>query len=127
MTRVLICGDREWKDHAYIFDRLDDLRPFYGIDVVIEGCARGADRLAETWAKARNVPVEHFPAAWDKYGKNAGWLRNEKMLNAEPDLVIAFHTALQQSKGTAHMVKIAKAAGVQTLVFPHSHEGYRKP
>jgi len=122
MSRVLICGDRHWTDREFIFTRLDEMDPLYGIDFVIEGCARGADRIAEQWAVARHKPLRHFPAEWSKWGNYAGQHRNVQMLNeGKPDLVIAFHTALQQSKGTAHMVKIAREAGIQTFVFPH-HE-----
>jgi YspA, cpYpsA-related SLOG family len=126
LTRVLVCGDRNWKDREYIFDRLDEMRRLYGISDIIEGCARGADRIAEQYATARHLPLHHYPAKWNSYGKVAGIYRNGDMLrNGKPDMVIAFHTALQQSKGTAHMVKIAREAGIETFVFPHSHEGYR--
>ena len=134
MTKVLVCGDREWKDRTYLFARLDEMMPLYGFTEVIEGCARGADRLAEEWAKDRGLPIHHFPAEWDKYqhpqGKNpAGAIRNRRMLSeGKPDIVIAFHTALQHSKGTRDMVDIARRADVESVfVFPHSHEGYKRP
>lgn len=128
MTRLLVCGDRDWKDRDYIFARLDEMQPLYGFSEMIEGCARGADRIGEEWATERGIPLRHFPANWDKWGKLAGIIRNTEMLTmGEPEMVVAFHTALQQSKGTKHMVTISKRAGVNTFVFPHSHEGYRKP
>ena len=126
MTKVLICGDRNWQDREYIYDRLDEMVPLYGISEVIEGCARGADRMAEWWAHERGLTIHHFPADWDKHGKAAGAIRNHQMLvTGQPYMVIAFHTNLQESRGTKHMVEIARAAGIQTFVFPHSHEGYR--
>lgn len=128
MTRALICGDRHWKDRDYLFARLDEMQELWGITEVIEGCWRGADRLAEEWAGDRGLPVRHFPAEWHIHGKAAGPIRNLNMLRMGlPFLVIAFHTQLQQSKGTRHMVESARREGVETFVFPHSHEGYRAP
>lgn len=125
MTKVLVCGDRNWKDRDYIFERLDEMVPLWGISEVIEGCARGADRIAEEWALSRKMWLYHFPAKWDEFGKAAGAIRNRQMLTeGTPDLVIAFHPYLQLSKGTKDMVEIARAANIETFVFPHSHEGY---
>lgn len=131
--KVLVCGAREWRDAAYIFTRLDEFHELYGITEVIEGCARGADRAAEAWAIRQGLVPHHFPADWDRYRpadpakKNpAGAIRNRQMLvEGQPDIVIAFHRNLNDSKGTADMVKIAREAQVLTYVFPHSHEGYR--
>lgn len=120
--RVLVCGDRHWKDYGYIFDRLDDMSLYYNITEIIEGCARGADRFAEHWAAGKEMPIQHFPADWNRYGKAAGIIRNQQMLDeGKPDMVVAFHTALMQSKGTKDMVQRARAAGIETFVFPH-HE-----
>ena len=35
----------------------------------------------------------------------------------KPDLVLVFHSYIDKSKGTAHMVKIAKEKGIETKVF----------
>jgi hypothetical protein len=44
--------------------------------------------------------------------------RPEAMLRlTSPDLVLAFHPDITQSKGTKHMVGIAEAAGVPVKVF----------
>lgn len=122
MNRVIVCGDRNWKDKQYIFDRLDDMVHYYGEFHVIEGCARGADKVAEEWAEARKVSISHFPADWQHLGKAAGVVRNQNMLiMGRPTMVIAFHTNLMDSKGTKDMVTRARNAGIQTFVFPH-HE-----
>jgi hypothetical protein len=39
------------------------------------------------------------------------------MLRQNPDLVLAFHPDITASKGTSHMVNIARAAGVKVEVF----------
>jgi len=73
------------------------------------GMARGADMLAWQWAHDFGIPTCEFPADWDRHRRSAGTIRNEQMLReGKPDLVIAF----PGGRGTAHMVRIAKAAGV---------------
>ncbi|MYN63521.1 MAG: DUF2493 domain-containing protein [Acidobacteria bacterium] len=75
------------------------------------GGAAGADRMAAEWADQHSVPVDEYPASWDRHGAKAGRIRNREMLdNAKPDLVLAFPWG--QSSGTAHMMLIAERAGV---------------
>lgn len=114
--RVLVCGDRNWTDK-------DTIRKFlleYNPTVVIEGEARGADSLAREVAEEASIPVEKYPADWDKYKKAAGPIRNQEMLDkGKPDIVLAFHDDLENSKGTKHMVAIAKKAGFKVYLIKH--------
>jgi hypothetical protein len=117
---VLICGDRNWKDkdaieREFISHGLDPSR-----DVIMEGEAKGADTLAREVAEERGWPPERiwkFPAKWDRFNRAAGVFRNQDMLNQGPDLVLAFHPNINLSKGTRHMVKIARLKGVKVEVF----------
>lgn len=82
------------------------------VTCVIHGAAPGADFLAGWWAMTNNIPVRAFPADWRKYGKRAGFRRNQQMLDeGKPDIVFAF----PGGNGTKDMVKRAKAAGVPVL------------
>lgn len=111
--RVLICGDRNWDDRPLFDEAMHRFVERHGIpELVIEGCARGADAMAERWAQENGVRVQHHPANWQLEHRAAGPIRNQRMLNAKPDYVIAFHANLPKSKGTAHMVRIARRAGV---------------
>lgn len=106
--RILVCGGRDFKDVMLMANTLYD----YQIDLLIEGGADGADTLARKWAERNSVPHLEFPANWLKYGPSAGPIRNKQMLEeGEPDMVIAF----PGGEGTAHMVKIAKEAGVKVI------------
>ncbi len=117
--RLLVCGDRNWSDRAYLNEILDAITKLWSVDVVIEGEAPGADTLSRQWAEARGIPVDPYPARWDSFGKAAGPIRNAKMLHeGKPDLVVAFHPDLSKSAGTANMVKQATRAGVGVYVFP---------
>ena len=108
--RVLVCGGRDFSDCGLVWDTLDKLARVEVIDCIIEGDARGADRIAGAWAKRRRVDLKLFPANWLKHGKAAGPIRNQQMLDsAKPDLVIAF----PGGNGTADMVRRAREAGIE--------------
>jgi len=113
MRRVIVCGSRAWADPAAVGQRLDrERRPF----VLIHGdCRRGADAMADRWARAAGVTVEAHPADWRRLGTAAGPARNRAMLAAGADLVIAFRAA-GRSNGTDHMVRIAGTLGVPVEV-----------
>ncbi len=106
--RAIVCGSRNYKNWELLYRVLDGL----GITHVIEGGARGADRLAREWAQSRLIPMTTFDANWDTHGKVAGQIRNQQMLDeGKPELVVAF--PLEKSSGTWDMVRKARAAGVK--------------
>jgi hypothetical protein len=117
-VRLLVCGSRNYEDLARMQGSLDALLAVYGVDVVIEGEALGADLMARAWAEVNKIPVEPYPADWNKYGKSAGPIRNRQMLEeGKPDLVVAFPIGkLTESRGTFNMVTLASKAGVRVIV-----------
>lgn len=112
--RVLVCGDRKYKAYERIKARLMVLPAG---TVIIEGEARGADSLARNAAKDVGLTVERYPADWERYGRAAGPIRNKQMLDAEPDLVIAFHSNIRESKGTLNMIQQALKALVDVELY----------
>ncbi len=110
--RVLVCGGRDLEDTVLAFEVLDRLHGERRFTVLIEGDARGADRIAGTWADARGIEHRVFPADWRRLGRKAGPIRNLQMLQeGKPDLVVAF----PGGRGTAHMARCAGEAGVPVL------------
>jgi hypothetical protein len=106
---VLVCGGRDYADVRALNEALDAIHREKTITRLIHGAARGADSLAAAWAGSRGIPALAFPADWKKDGKAAGFVRNARMLrDGRPELVAAF----PGGKGTAHMVSLARAAGV---------------
>lgn len=116
--RVLVCGSRTWSDEAIVHAILDGLFANAAKDdfALIEGGAKGADAVAADWAKMHRRDIEHldFPADWATHGRAAGPKRNQRMIDeGRPDLVAAFtDKPLADSKGTADMVRRARAAGI---------------
>ena len=104
--KVLICGGRDFADFELLQQVMLHVRPWLEDDFcIINGFARGADKLAHIWAFMEGVPSICVPANWNYYGKNAGQIRNEWMLEyCNPDLVIAF----PGGSGTSNMKMLAR-------------------
>lgn len=117
-TKIVVCGSRKWKSQDIIYERFKYL-PINSI--IIEGGCQGADLITKHIAMIDiGLEVIEFPACWKKYGKAAGPMRNIKMLNTKPDLVIAFHNDLKKSRGTKHIVEEAKKRGIVVEVIDNS-------
>lgn len=71
---------------------------------IVSGGAKGVDSYAEQFAKRWVLKTKIFLPEWDKYGKSAGFKRNELIIN-EADKVIAFWDG--SSKGTKHSIDLA--------------------
>lgn len=113
--RVLITGDRGWTNVSVIQLAIKALPPDA---IVIHGAASGADSLAATVATSYGLSTWAFPAHWKRFGKRAGPVRNQRMLDeAKPNLVVAFHNYLPGSKGTRDMVTKARLAGIPVQLF----------
>ncbi len=111
--RLIIAGGRDFKDDELMGTKLELILGDELPDVVLCGMAAGADSLGYVWANANHVEVHEFPAEWDKFGKSAGYRRNEIMaLNATH--LIAFYDG--ESKGTRHMIDLARKEGLDVRI-----------
>ena len=121
--RVLVTGSRDWKDRDLVRRALDSIAYAQGFDgmVVVHGhCPTGADHWADEWAldhADRGVIVERHPADWDAYGKAAGPIRNQKMVDLGAKRGLAFPHP--ESRGTRYCMKLAGKAGIPLSVFTH--------
>lgn len=114
--RVLVCGGRDYDDAEKLVAELDLIReqqvPAGSRFVLIHGDQSGVDRLAKSWAEFYKLKIIPFPAAWKKFGKAAGPIRNTQMLEeGNPDLVVAF----PGGRGTKNMIQQAKKYGVPII------------
>lgn len=112
MSKVIIAGSRDFHDYKYLKRACDKyIKPN---DEIVSGTANGADKLGERYAKEKGLKIHRFPADWDKYKKRAGYLRNEEMAKFAEKL-IAFWDG--KSKGTEHMINLAKEYGLIVIVI----------
>lgn len=93
--------------YHYTIDFMVSILKEINPDNVIVGDANGIDKLIRISCNKLKIPCEVFIADWDKYGKMAGPIRNKLMLNENPDLVLAIHPNLKDSKGTMNCIKQA--------------------
>ena len=116
---VLACGSRDWCDYDKIDDALDQAGFKDHPDKLrlVHGGAAGADRMAGEYAEQCGAEVVVCYADWNKYGKQAGYLRNIQMLDMNPELVIAFWDG--QSRGTLHTITEARKRNIETVVITH--------
>ena len=124
--RILITGSRDWDDEARIRFELEfaykGLRPtdwprgtIFPVVLVSGACPTGADRIAETIWEAQGLPVERHPADWDQFGKRAGFLRNQKMVDLGAVMCLAF--IKNNSRGATHTADAAQRGGIPTTRF----------
>ena len=98
--KIIVAGSRGITDYALV-EKAIKLSNFQ-ISEVVSGKAAGVDTLGELYAKNNNIPITHFPANWDKFGKSAGYLRNVEMGEYADGAVILWDGF---SKGTKHMLE----------------------
>ena len=124
--RSLYAGSRDFTDYHLILHTMrEQLHRCWTTGenlTIIHGAAQGADLLAAQAAAALGLEAEPHPAQWQEYGRKAGPIRNREMLESGIDNAHAFISKpLEESKGTQHMVKIARKAGVPVTIH-HSEE-----
>jgi YspA, cpYpsA-related SLOG family len=91
-------------ERVFLFRALDSLHDDSSITAIISGGARGADALAIEWAREQDIRHEVYAADWVSYGRKAGPIRNQQMIDeVSPDIVVAFpaHASLNQPPNPA--------------------------
>jgi hypothetical protein len=126
-VRLLVCGPRNLDATsmpvltATLRETLLEAVPFSPGFVFAHGAARGADLLWEdalafTYDRrpALWMPIRRMSAHWEKEGRAAGPLRNQRMLESvQPTYWVAAHWSEEpDTPGTADMVRRLRGAGV---------------
>jgi hypothetical protein len=114
--RLVVFGGRDFNDYKLMKNEIEDyIRKRDGM-IIVSGTARGADRLGELYATENGFPVEPYPADWNKYGKAAGYIRNEEMAKVA-NAAIGFWDG--KSKGTKHMIDLCSKYGTPIRVVKY--------
>lgn len=118
--KTIIAGSRHLGSVHNVYAAMQAIWPqstFFAGDVITEvicGTARGADRAGATWANEMCVRVTEFPADWKKYGKAAGFLRNQEMATYGECLIAIWDG---ESRGTKDMIERAKKKGIPVYIY----------
>ena len=115
MTSVAVVGSRHWWPpwiiHAFI-------RTLDVDDVVVSGGAAGADTMAWnfTMLHCPHLLLRELEADWDRYGRAAGPIRNQKVVDAS-DWVAAFWDGRVKKSGTLDTVRRAMRADKCVFIY----------
>ena len=118
--KLAIVGSRGFDDFALLNEVVcscfrSEFEPYHA-EVIISGGARGADSMAKRWAlaaKLDGVEYTEFLPDWHKFGKGAGFIRNQQIVDA-CDMVLAFWDG--ESKGTKDTIDKARKAMKPTFI-----------
>ena len=122
---LIVVGSRTFNNYALLKEECDkaikdmmDYDTYYSIHIV-SGGAKGADNLAERYAKENGYDLIIFHADWNTYGKSAGYKRNvlmQETISKFPfRMCIAFWDGV--SKGTQHNFDLCKRYGTEIKVI----------
>lgn len=102
--KTIIAGSRSGVTIERFLDEIVKCDWLDQITEVVSGRAKGVDQYGEMWARDIRLPVSYFPPDWEKYGRSAGFTRNEEMARYA-DAAIVIHNG---SSGSQHMIRRAK-------------------
>lgn len=119
MFTIVITGSREFNNYEILSEEMRSA--FSEGDLFIVGDARGVDRAAIGICAGEGWSYMSFKADWKRYGRGAGHIRNDEMLDQNPDLVLAFWDG--SSPGTKSMIDKALFRGINLkVVFDNERE-----
>ena len=101
--KTIIAGSRTINDYDLLKEVI--LKSEFEIDCVISGFANGVDMLGVKYAGEKELALMVYKADWNRYGKKAGYIRNEEMAQVGDALIYLYDGV---SKGTQHMINLAK-------------------
>ena len=111
--KVIIAGGRDFNDYEYLKNTLRYSFPSPSQIEVVSGMARGADMLGARLARDYKLRLHKFPADWDKFGKSAGFIRNEQMAKFA-DACFIFWDG--KSPGSKSMIDLARKHNLKLMI-----------
>jgi hypothetical protein len=128
MPRIIITGSREFANEQAMREVFNAYRErFMGCKTtLVHGDARGADKLSALVASSivPDLTIETHPAEWERLGKSAGFVRNQKMVDLGADVAIAFKWLTAQNRGTEHCMSRIRLANIPLIVVNASTESW---
>lgn len=98
--KVLVAGSRGILDF-----NIDELLSSIETKEIVSGGAIGVDKIGERWAKDHNIPIKIFLPDWKKYGRSAGHIRNQLMVDYCDYAIIIWDGKSPGTRGTIEKLK----------------------
>jgi hypothetical protein len=116
--KIGFVGSRTFSDPLKVTRKMNvvvaKLMKRYGRFTPVSGGAKGADELSEVVCKHYGLFPVIFKPDWDKYGKSAGFNRNQQIVD-KSDMIFAFWDG--KSRGTADTIQKAQSQGVPIMII----------
>jgi len=114
--KIIIAGGRDFDNYDLLCQKVDKILSRQSEIEIVSGTAKGADKLGERYAAEHGYPIIHYIPDWNFFGKSAGYIRNVEMAD-NADALILFWNG--KSKGSGHMLKIAKGKGLKIRIIKY--------
>lgn len=113
---LAVVGGRKFSDYKYMKNYLNKYREKHGISHIVSGGAKGADTLAEHYAREYEISYTIFLPKWNALGIKAPFERN--------DAIAEMCTAMMafpdpDSRGTYHSIEMARQRNKPYWVFKY--------
>lgn len=113
--KVAIVGSRSISDQMFVEYLFNCFLYIFGKPTkIISGGARGIDSFAEDFAHTSNIELQVFRPDWSKYGKKAGFVRNEDIIK-NCDICLAIWDG--ESHGTKHDLELCEQYKKDLVLF----------
>jgi len=112
--KLIITGSLDFTDDTYLRHTIKKICSEYDLLEIVCGTEnRGINWVAKSLAVELGIPIKEFAVDENRYGRRAGFVRNE--------LMIAYGTALLviwdgKSPGTKHMINTALKQGLSACI-----------
>lgn len=108
--KLAIVGSRNYEDYTEFKNVIAKTLKKWNVTIadiekIISGGAKGADSLADKFAKENDIPITNFYPDWKAFGKAAGVMRNTDIVN-ECTHIIAFPS--RDGSGTQDSIRKAR-------------------
>lgn len=118
--KIAIIGSRKFQNYELLKKMVKDYI-LYQNDVkitIVSGGAKGADTLAEQFAKEFDFEMKIFHPNWEQFGREACYARNTQIVEFA-DLVFAFWDGT--SPGTKDSITKAKQMNKKLIITQYNH------
>ncbi|MGG5599594.1 DUF2493 domain-containing protein [Myroides sp. C8-3] len=118
--KVAIIGSRKFTDFQLLnttvttYCKANNIVPI----TIVSGGAKGADTLAEQFAKEHDLEMKIFHPEWERLGRQACSARNTQIV-AYADFIFAFWDGT--SPGTKDSITKAEQMGKKLIVIDYNH------
>jgi len=108
---VIVTGSREWTDARCIEEALKACEEPDAQMILVQGGARGADKMAQAVAQSRQwFRIVTLHPDWTRFGRSAGIRRNADMIAQwGPHAAHFLAFSVNKSRGTEHTIGLIQA------------------